>query len=194
MEVTFGQNISYFILRSSTCPSTGFFWLLSHLIYLKLKKYSFQSLVMGSRTSFSVSQQLRPELSAKWMLSILSDLPIFGFFVQFCFQKHRSDTWNRIWMFSELSGHSDCRAFSIVYLTLIQWLQYSISNFFFHLLVGNPITQQKSIGIVCMNLFKLNVQFAAASNGNKWCPSDHKRKSYVAYCKLWTGCTTIKLF
>ena len=32
---------------------------------------------------------------------------------------------------------------------------------------GNPITLQKSIGIVCMNLFKLNVQFAAASNGNK---------------------------
>jgi hypothetical protein len=31
---------------------------------------------MGSRTSFSVSQQLRPELSAKSMLSILSDLPL----------------------------------------------------------------------------------------------------------------------
>ena len=36
---------------------------------------SFQSWVMGSRT-FSVSQQLRSELSAKWMLSILSDLPL----------------------------------------------------------------------------------------------------------------------
>ena len=32
--------------------------------------------------------------------------PIFRFLVQFCFQKHRSDTWNRIGMFSELSGHS----------------------------------------------------------------------------------------
>ena len=36
----------------------------------------FQSWVMGVRTSFSVPQQLRPELSAKWMLSILSDLPL----------------------------------------------------------------------------------------------------------------------
>ena len=33
--------------------------------------------------------------------------PIFRFLVQFCFQKHRSDTWNRIGMFSELSGHSE---------------------------------------------------------------------------------------
>ena len=32
--------------------------------------------------------------------------PILRFLVQFCFQKHRSDTWNRIGMFSELSGHS----------------------------------------------------------------------------------------
>ena len=31
---------------------------------------------MGSRTSFSVSQKLRPELSAKLMLSILSDSPL----------------------------------------------------------------------------------------------------------------------
>jgi hypothetical protein len=30
---------------------------------------------MNSRTSFSVSQQLRPELSAKLMLSILPDSP-----------------------------------------------------------------------------------------------------------------------
>ena len=42
------------------------------IIYLKLTKVSYecllsQSWVMGSRTSFSVSQQLRPELSAKWM-------------------------------------------------------------------------------------------------------------------------------
>ena len=68
-------------LWSSTCPLTGFFWLLSHVIYLKLTKVSYecllsQSWVMGSRTSFSVSQQLRPELSAKWMLSIFSDLPL----------------------------------------------------------------------------------------------------------------------
>ena len=55
-------------LRSSACPLTGFFWLLSHVIYLKLTKVSYecllsQSWVMGSKTSFSVSQQLRPELS-----------------------------------------------------------------------------------------------------------------------------------
>ena len=38
---------------------------------------SFPKLSDGySRTSFSVSQQLRPELSAKWMLSILSDWPL----------------------------------------------------------------------------------------------------------------------
>ena len=36
---------------------------------------SFPSWVIGSKTSFSVSQQLRPELSAKWMLSILSYFP-----------------------------------------------------------------------------------------------------------------------
>ena len=35
-----------------------------------------KSWVMGSKTSFSVSQQLRPEPSAKWILSILSDLPL----------------------------------------------------------------------------------------------------------------------
>ena len=35
---------------------------------------SFPKLRMNSRTPFSVSQQLRPELSAKLMLSILSDL------------------------------------------------------------------------------------------------------------------------
>ena len=44
--------------------------------------------------------------------------------------------------------------------TLIKLQQYSI---YFHPSIGNPITRQKSIGIVCMNLFKLNVQFAAAS-------------------------------
>jgi hypothetical protein len=32
--------------------------------------------------------------------------PIFGFLMQFWFQKHSSDTWNRIGMFSELSGRS----------------------------------------------------------------------------------------
>ena len=36
----------------------------------------FPSWVMDSRTSFSISQQLMPQLSAKWMLSILSDLPL----------------------------------------------------------------------------------------------------------------------
>ena len=67
------------LLWSYTCLLTGFFWLLNHVIYLKLTKFLLecllsQSLVMGSRTSFSVSQQLRPELSAKWIFSILSDL------------------------------------------------------------------------------------------------------------------------
>ena len=57
-----------------------FLWLLNHVIYLLLTKFLYecllsQSWVMGSRNSFSVSQQLRPELSAKWILSILSDLP-----------------------------------------------------------------------------------------------------------------------
>ena len=66
-------------LRSSTWPLTSFFWLLSHVIDLKLTKVLWeclliQSWVMGSRTSFSVSQQLKPELSAKQMLSILSEL------------------------------------------------------------------------------------------------------------------------
>jgi hypothetical protein len=50
-------------------------WELSHVIYLKLTQFLqwciFQSWVMGSRTYFSVSQHLRPELSAKWILSIL---------------------------------------------------------------------------------------------------------------------------
>ena len=30
------------ILRSSTCPLTGFFWLLSHVIYLKLTKILYE--------------------------------------------------------------------------------------------------------------------------------------------------------
>jgi hypothetical protein len=33
--------------------------------------------------------------------------PIFGFLGSFCFEKHRSASWSRIEMFSELSGHSD---------------------------------------------------------------------------------------
>ena len=32
--------------------------------------------------------------------------PIFGFLGQFCFEKHRSASWSRIGMFSELSGRS----------------------------------------------------------------------------------------
>ena len=31
---------------------------------------------MGGRTSFSVSKELKPDFSAKWMLSIFSDLPL----------------------------------------------------------------------------------------------------------------------
>ena len=56
-------------LRSSTCPLTGFFWLLSHVIYLKLRKVLYECLLSHSwlmgRRSFSVSQQLKPEHSAK---------------------------------------------------------------------------------------------------------------------------------
>ncbi len=33
--------------------------------------------------------------------------PIFGFLVQFCFQKHRSDTWDPKGMFSAPSGRSE---------------------------------------------------------------------------------------
>ena len=32
--------------------------------------------------------------------------PIFGFLMQFCFKKHRSDPWNPNWMISALSGRS----------------------------------------------------------------------------------------
>ena len=38
---------------------------------------SFPSLGISSRTYFSVSQQLRPKFSTKWILSILSDLPLW---------------------------------------------------------------------------------------------------------------------
>ena len=37
---------------------------------------SFPKWVVGSATSISVSQQLKPDLSAKWILSILSDLSL----------------------------------------------------------------------------------------------------------------------
>ena len=44
-------------LGSSTCALTGFFWLLSHVIYLKLTKvFSFPNWVMSSKRSFSVFQ------------------------------------------------------------------------------------------------------------------------------------------
>jgi hypothetical protein len=49
---------------------------LSHTDTILIIVSSFPKLSEGSRTSFSVSQQLRPELSAKWILSILSDLPL----------------------------------------------------------------------------------------------------------------------
>ena len=67
-------------LGSSTCPLTGFFGLWSHVTYLKLRKVLYEFLLshswlMGRRT-FSVSQQLMPELFANWMLSIFSDLPL----------------------------------------------------------------------------------------------------------------------
>ena len=42
-----------------------------------------------------------------WVASVIDCFePIFGFLVQFCFQKYRSDTWNPKGMFSALSGHS----------------------------------------------------------------------------------------
>ena len=79
--LNFLDLILFHLPRSSTCPLTSFFWLLSHVIYLKLTRVLYECLlsqiwVMGSITSFSVSQQLRSELSAKWMLSILSNLPL----------------------------------------------------------------------------------------------------------------------
>ena len=50
-------------------------WQVSFGCWVTWSISSWQSLVMWSKTYFSVSQQLRPERSAKWMLSILSDLP-----------------------------------------------------------------------------------------------------------------------
>jgi hypothetical protein len=56
---------------------------------------------MDSRTSFSVSQQLRPELSAKLLFLILSDLPLtrkteknvyFSIFIYFPMDFHLSVT------------------------------------------------------------------------------------------------------
>ena len=48
--------------------------------------------------------------------------PIFGFLMTFCFEKHRSDSWSRIGMFSELSGRSD---------GIMQKLCFKIINFSF---------------------------------------------------------------
>ena len=42
-----------------------------------LRVSSFPSIGISSRTYFSVSQQLRPKFSTKWILSILSDLPLW---------------------------------------------------------------------------------------------------------------------
>ena len=42
-----------------------------------------------------------------WVATTIDCLePIFGFLEQFCFQKHRSDTWDPKGMFSALSGRS----------------------------------------------------------------------------------------
>ena len=54
-------DFAYYVksLGSSTCALTGFFWLLSHVIYLKLTKvrmFSFPNWVISSKSSFSFSQ------------------------------------------------------------------------------------------------------------------------------------------
>ena len=83
--IIFVWLIKFYILWSSAssyCSLTGFFWLLNHVFYLMLTKalqecLLSQSWIMGgSKTSFSVSQAYSPELSAKWIPSILSDLPL----------------------------------------------------------------------------------------------------------------------
>ena len=45
--------------------------------------------------------------------------PIFGFLRSVWFEKCRSAPWNRIGMFSELSGHSDNAFFSCIFILLI---------------------------------------------------------------------------
>ena len=55
--VTYCNFANNSTLRSSTCPLTGFFWLLSHMIYLKLTRVLKVCLLSQS--------QLRTELSAK---------------------------------------------------------------------------------------------------------------------------------
>ena len=40
--------------------------------------------------------------------------PVFGFLMQFWFQKHRSDTWDPKGMFSALSGRSESILYQII--------------------------------------------------------------------------------
>ena len=49
----FYHNFWFFCLRSSTCPLTGFFWLLSHVVYLKLT-----GVCIISVSSFSILQNI----------------------------------------------------------------------------------------------------------------------------------------
>ena len=58
------------------CSKKKILWVESRDLSQTDNSYNSVFFSKGSRTSFSVSQQLRPELSAKWMLSILSDLPL----------------------------------------------------------------------------------------------------------------------
>ena len=49
--------------------------------------------------------------------------PIFGFLMQFCFQKHRSGTWDPKDMFSAPSGHSATKV--SMYSTYVIWPLFS---------------------------------------------------------------------
>ena len=80
---------------------------------------SFPSVVISSRTYFSVFQQLRPKLSAKWILSILSNL-LFT-------RKTETDVYFFFWMM-KLTKISNCqspiRCFSITVSIIVQKLKF----------------------------------------------------------------------
>ena len=62
------ENQNY--LRSSTCPLTGFFWLLSHVIYLKLTKVLYEFLL--SQAEWWVAELLFLSLN-NWGLNFLQN-------------------------------------------------------------------------------------------------------------------------
>ena len=74
----------------------------------------FKSWMMGTRTSFSVSQQLRPKLSAKWILSILLDLPFT--------RKTEESVYFSI-LFAKLSNFTKWHLFS---LKLLFWVKIGV--------------------------------------------------------------------